>query len=70
MNIFTANTIPLPGERAISTAASSLDSIRFSASTVFGDIGVTQPGGPFLLNIFGANNNATVTFATAAVLTA
>jgi hypothetical protein len=47
----------------VSTAASSQGNIVFnSSSTVFGNVGVTQPGGPFLLNISGGNAGTTVNF--------
>jgi outer membrane autotransporter protein len=63
MDIFTLNNPALPGRVAISTAASSQGNIVFnSSSTVYGDIGVTQPGGPFLLDIKGAGNGAAVDF--------
>ncbi|MBN8890555.1 MAG: hypothetical protein ABS99_01900 [Acetobacteraceae bacterium SCN 69-10] len=44
-------------------AASSQGNIVFnSSSTVFGAIGVTQPGGPFLLNLSGGNAGTAVNF--------
>ncbi len=47
----------------MSTAASSQGNIVFnSSSNVFGAIGVTQPGGPFLLNIAGGNTGTVVNF--------
>src|ERR1700693_5272066 len=56
MNIFTNNNPVNPALVAVSTSASSQGNITFnSGSTVFGAIGVTQPGGPFLLNISGGN---------------
>jgi uncharacterized protein with beta-barrel porin domain len=62
-NIFTLNDPVIPGFTAVSTAASSQGNIAFnSSSTVFGAIGVTQPGGPFLLNITGGNANSVVNF--------
>lgn len=62
-DIFTLNNPPVAGLVAVSTSASSQGNIQFnSGSTVYGDIGVTQPGGPFLLNITGANTGTTVKF--------
>jgi len=44
-DIFTLNNPALPGTIAVSKAASSQGNIVFnSSSTVFGDIGITQPG--------------------------
>jgi uncharacterized protein with beta-barrel porin domain len=63
MDIFTLNNPPAAGLQAVSTAASSQGNIVFnSSSTVFGAIGITQPGGPFLLNLFGGNTGTTVNF--------
>jgi hypothetical protein len=63
MDIFTNNTALATVPPAVSTAASSQGNIVFnSSSTVFGNIGVTQPGGPFLLNIAGGNNGTAVNF--------
>ena len=63
MNIFTTNNPLVPGAVAVTTDASSTSNILFnSSSTVFGNIGVTQPGGPFFLGISGGNAGATVTF--------
>ena len=63
MDIFTSNTALATVPPAVSTAASSQGNIVFnSSSTVFGNIGVTQPGGPFLLNITGGNTGTTVDF--------
>jgi outer membrane autotransporter protein len=63
MDIFTLNNPPVVGRVAISTAASSQGNIVFnSSSTVYGAIGVTQPGGPFLLNITGGATGTTVNF--------
>ena len=54
MDIFTLNNPPVVGQVAISTGASSQGNVVFnSGSTVYGAIGVTQPGGPFLRNISG-----------------
>jgi uncharacterized protein with beta-barrel porin domain len=63
MDIFTSNIALATVPPAVSTAASSQGNIVFnSSSTVFGNIGVTQPGGPFLLNITGGNAGTTVNF--------
>jgi outer membrane autotransporter protein len=63
MDIFTSNTALATVPPAVSTAASSQGSIVFnSSSTVNGNIGVTQPGGPFLLNLSGGNAGTTVNF--------
>ena len=60
-DIFTLNNPVVPGFSAISSAASSQGNVVFnSSSTVFGAIGVTQPGGPFLLNIRGGNAGTTL----------
>jgi outer membrane autotransporter protein len=62
-DIFTLNNPVIAGFTAVSTAASSQGNIVFnSGSTVFGAIGVTQPGGPFLLNISGGNTGTAVNF--------
>jgi len=62
-DIFTSNTALATVPPAVSTAASSQGNIAFnSSSTVFGNIGVTQPGGPFLLNITGGNDGTAVNF--------
>ena len=62
-NIFTNNSALVSLSPAVSTAASSQGNIVFnSGSTVFGAIGVTQPGGPFLLNIAGGTAGSTVNF--------
>ena len=62
-DIFTLNNPVIPGFTAISTAASSQGNVVFnSSSTVYGAIGVTQPGGPFLLNITGGNAGTAVNF--------
>ena len=62
-DIFTLNNPYVPGRVAVSTAASSQGNIVFnSGSTVFGDIGITQPGGPFLLAISGGNDGTAVNF--------
>lgn len=62
-NVFTNNTGGNPALVAISTDASSTANIQFnSSSTVFGAIGVTQPGGPFFLGITGGNNGTVVNF--------
>lgn len=63
LDIFTLNNPVIAGSTAVSTAASSQGNIVFnSGSTVFGAIGVTQPGGPFLLNINGGNTGTAVNF--------
>ena len=63
MDIFTSNNPVVAGFVAISTAASSQGNVVFnSGSTVYGAIGVTQPGGPFLLNIAGGNAGTSVNF--------
>jgi uncharacterized protein with beta-barrel porin domain len=67
MDIFTNNSslgkVTNPALLAVSTDASSLSNIVFnSSSTVFGAIGITQPGGPFFANITGGNTASTVNF--------
>jgi len=67
MDIFTNNssggTVTNALLRAVSTDASSLSNIVFnSSSNVFGALGVTNPGGPFFLNINGGNNGTAVNF--------
>jgi Autotransporter beta-domain len=63
MDIFTNNSSLAASVPAVSTAASSQGNIVFnSSSTVFGNIGVTQPGGPFLLNLSGGNDGTAVNF--------
>ena len=63
MNIDTSNNPIAPGSVAISTEASSSGNIVFnSGSTVYGNIGVTQPGGPFLLDIAAGNTGTVVNF--------
>ncbi|MDB5377354.1 MAG: hypothetical protein JWR00_1800, partial [Rubritepida sp.] len=62
-DVFTLNNPPLAGQVAISTAASSQGNVVFnSSSNVFGAIGVTQPGGPFLRSISAGNNGTAVNF--------
>ncbi|MDB5380384.1 MAG: hypothetical protein JWO26_16 [Rhodospirillales bacterium] len=62
-DIFTSNTALISGATAVSTAASSEGNIVFnSSSTVFGAIGVIQPGGPFLRSLFAGNTGTTVNF--------
>ena len=62
-DILSGNAPFVAGPVAVSTAASSQGNIVFnSSSTIYGDVGVTQPGGPFLLNIAGGNSGATVNF--------
>jgi len=67
MDIFTNNSsggnVTNALLRAVSTDASSLSNIVFnSSSNVFGALGVTNPGGPFFLNINGGNNGTTDNF--------
>jgi len=63
MDIFTLNNPPVVGMVAVSTGASSQGNIVFnSSSNVYGAVGVTQPGGPFLLNITGGNTGTAVNF--------
>ena len=60
-DILTSNTPYVAGPLAVSTAASSQGNINFnSSSTVYGAIGVTQPGGPFLLAIAAGNPGTAV----------
>ena len=48
---------------AVSTDTSSQSNIVFnSSSNVYGAIGITNPGGPFFLNISGGNNGTAVNF--------
>jgi len=66
-DIFTNNSsggkVTNPLLKAISTDASSLSNVVFNSSAnVYGAIGVTNPGGPFFLNINGANNGTVVNF--------
>ena len=66
-DIFTNNSsggnVTNPLLRAVSTDASSLSNIVFnSSSSVFGALGITNPGGPFFLNINGGNNGTAVDF--------
>jgi hypothetical protein len=66
-DIFTNNssggTVTNPLLKAVSTDTSSSSSIVFNnSSTVFGALGVTNPGGPFFLNINGGNNGTAVNF--------
>jgi hypothetical protein len=67
MDIFTNNSsggnVTNPALQAVSTDSSSLSNIVFnSSSTVFGAIGITQPGGPFFLNLSGGNAGTAVNF--------
>src|SRR5665213_1316229 len=67
MDIFTNNSsngnVTNPALQAVSTDTSSQSNIVFnSSSTVFGTIGVTQPGGPFFLNLSGGNTGTAVNF--------
>ena len=62
-DIFTLNNPLVPGSLAVSTGASSQGNITFNiSSSVFGNIGVTQPGGPCLLNIGAGASGTTVNF--------
>jgi uncharacterized protein with beta-barrel porin domain len=62
-DILTNNNPFISGPLAVTTAASSQGNIVFnSSSTVYGAIGVRQPGGPFLLNVSGGNAGTTVNF--------
>jgi len=63
MDIFTSNASLTSPLLAVSTGASSQGNIVFnSSSTVYGTIGVTPPGGPFLLDISGGANGTAVNF--------
>lgn len=63
MDVFSSNSSLTSPLQAISTAVSSQGNVTFnSSSNVFGAIGVTQPGGPFLLAITGGNAGTTVNF--------
>ena len=67
MDIFTNNsaggTVTNPLLQAVSTDTSSQSNIVFnSSSNVFGALGITNPGGPFFLNINGGNNGTAVNF--------
>ena len=66
-DIFTNNsgngTVTNALLRAVSTDTSSQSNIVFnSSSNVFGALGITNPGGPFFLNINGGNNGTVVNF--------
>ncbi len=66
-DIFTNNsnagTVTNPLLLAVSTDTSSQSNIVFnSSSNVFGALGITNPGGPFFLNINGGNNGTVVNF--------
>ena len=62
-DIFSLNNPVVAGLLAVSTATSSQGNITFnSSSNVFGDIGVIQPGGPFLLNLSAGATGTTVNF--------
>src|SRR5476649_2316961 len=67
MDIFTNNSgggiVTNALLRAVSTDTSSESNIVFnSSSNVFGALGITNPGGPFFLNINGGNNGTVVNF--------
>jgi outer membrane autotransporter protein len=66
-DIFTNNSsagaVTNPLLRAVSTDTSSQSNIVFnSSSNVYGALGITNPGGPFFLNINGGNNGTAVNF--------
>ncbi len=63
-DIFQANNpVGTVAGLAVSTDASSTANIVFnSSSNVYGNLGITNPGGPFFLNISGGNNGTTVNF--------
>src|SRR5580693_9405085 len=65
MDIFTNNSgggiVTNALLRAVSTDTSSQSNIVFnSSSNVYGALGITNPGGPYFLNINGGNNGAIV----------
>jgi uncharacterized protein with beta-barrel porin domain len=63
LDVFSSNATLTSPLQAISTAVSSQGNVVFnSSSNVFGAIGVTQPGGPFFLNITGGNDGTVVNF--------
>jgi len=67
MDVFTNNSsggiVTNALLKAVSTDTSSQSNIVFnSSSNVFGALGITNPGGPFFLNISGGNNGAAVNF--------
>ncbi len=63
MDIFTNNISLASPFLAVSTATSSQGNIVFnSSSNVYGAIGITNPGGPFLLGISGGANGTVVNF--------
>ncbi len=63
-DIFTNNNpVGTVSGLAISTDASSTANVTFnSSSTVYGNIGITNPGGPFFLHIDAGANSSTVNF--------
>ena len=66
-DIFTNNSLGgnviNPGLLAVSTDVSSKSNIAFnSSSNVFGALGLTQPGGPFFLNLSAGNTGTVVNF--------
>jgi uncharacterized protein with beta-barrel porin domain len=63
-DIFTNNNpVGTVAGLAVSTDASSTANIVFnSSSIVYGNLGVTNPGGPFFLNINAGANGSTVTY--------
>ena len=63
MDIFSSNSPLMSPFLAVSTGASSQGNIVFnSSSAVYGAIGMTQPGGPFLLDISGGAAGTVVNF--------
>jgi outer membrane autotransporter protein len=64
MDIFTNNSAPFVGGLvAVATSANSTDNIVFnSGSTVYGDIGIANPGGPYFLNVAAGNDDTIVNF--------
>jgi uncharacterized protein with beta-barrel porin domain len=62
-DIDTSNAALASGVIAVGTATTSSGNVVFnSSSTVYGNIGVTQPAGPYLLNISAGNDGTTVNF--------
>ena len=62
-NIFTNNTSLTSNLPAVSTSATSTGNVTFlGSSTVYGAIGMTEPVGPYLLDLSGGANGATVVF--------
>jgi outer membrane autotransporter protein len=62
-DIFTTNTSLTSLVPAVSTAANSTGNVVFlGSSNVYGAIGMLEPGGPYLLGVYGGANGATVNF--------